>query len=150
MAIGDSDRYSSNILMPLIATMTMFEFINDEPETNTTRAEKKAPGKVRFDDRGNAIYQWNDLQLATDDKQGEQLRERALLNSTLSLVDDSPAPDAPVARNDKGLHVGYNPYESGQLGGKKSVTKKKHDIRELSKWIELQRRLGMQKDLLKR
>lgn len=70
----------------------------------------------------------------------EKLRERALLHPGLSLVEDTPAPDQPVARNDKGARLGYNPYESGQLTNKPR-TAKRPDMRELSKWIEMKRRM---------
>lgn len=122
----------------------MLELLDDTSDApQTTRS--KAPGRVRFDARGNAIYEWNDVQLELDGEQGEQLRERALLNPTLSLVDDTPAPQVSAVRNDKGLRVGYNPYQSGQLAGKKPLAKKP-DMRELSKWIETKRRLEAQKD----
>ncbi|MEQ1582326.1 MAG: hypothetical protein ABL964_17190 [Steroidobacteraceae bacterium] len=39
-----------------------------------------------------------------------------------------------------GLRTGYNPYDSGQLAGK--VARKPRDMRELSKWIELTKKLG--------
>lgn len=120
----------------------MFEFFDDESDSATPNRQT-APGQVRFDARGNAIYAWKDAQLELDDQRAAKLRERALLNPNLALVDDTPAPDQAVVHNDKGLRVGYNPYESGQLAGKPPIAKKR-DMRELSKWIEMKRRLDAQ------
>jgi hypothetical protein len=118
----------------------MFHFFDDNPDT-ATHDRPPAPGKVRFDERGNAIYDWGDDKLQQDGKQAEQLRERALIDPTLKLVEEDCDGNALDIRNDKGLMRGYNPYQSGQLGGKQTV--KKRDMRELSKWIEMQRRMGL-------
>lgn len=118
----------------------MFEFFDDQDE-HLQRNASSAPGKVRFDDRGNAIYAWNDRQLEQDNERAEKMREQALENPTLALIDDSPDLDSTSIRNAKGLRLGYNPYQSGQLGAKSAT--KKHNLRELSKWIEQQRRLGL-------
>ncbi len=120
----------------------MFEFI-DDPSDPPQAKTQQTPGQVRFDDRGNAIYAWRYRQLEMDGKQGEKLRERALLNPTLSLVDDRGASGTASIANPKGLRLGYNPYQSGQLAGQKPVAKK-CDIRELSKWIEMKRRMDTQ------
>jgi len=119
----------------------MFKFV-DKPSDNKTNTHHSAPGQIRFDDRGNAIYEWRDARLELDGKQGEKLRERALLNTNLSLVDEGPTADSTAIRNDKGLYTGYNPYNSGQLAGKAPA--RKRDMRELSKWIEMKRRLDAQ------
>ena len=78
-----------------------------------------------------------------DGKQAERLRERALLNPMLKLIDDNPAAMPTSMSNDKGLKLGYNPYQSGLLAGPKPVAKRP-DMRELSKWIEMKRRMGAQ------
>ena len=117
----------------------MFELFDDETATD---CDANAPGKVRFDDRGNAFYQWSEP-LAADNQQAETLRARALTNPTLALIDDSPDQGSTSIMNAKGLRLGYNPYQSGQLSGKSAT--RKHDIRELSKWIEQQRRMGLLK-----
>ncbi len=119
----------------------MFKFIDNDADTPLTKLPSHTPGKVSFDDRGNAIYEWAYEALSTDDQQAQALRERALLNPTLALIDDTP--EGHGVRNDKGLRLGYNPYESGQLAGKQVA--RKRDMRELSKWIEMKRRLDAQK-----
>jgi hypothetical protein len=103
------------------------------------KTQQQKPGHIAFDDRGNAVYEWNSDTLAQDGEQGERARNKALQHHGLSLVDDEPAKDAPIQQNPKGLRVGYNPYESGLLA--KKERKKKTDLRELSKWVDLKRKL---------
>ncbi|HEY5810169.1 MAG TPA: hypothetical protein VIT67_19505 [Povalibacter sp.] len=105
--------------------------------TNETAAKA---GKVGFDDRGNAQFEWSNDRLNEDGDLGERLRKKALSHPGLSLVDDEPPPNAPVRPNPKGLKLGYNPYESGMLT--KKAKKPKRDLRELSKWIEAKKKAG--------
>jgi hypothetical protein len=101
--------------------------------------EQEKPGEIAFDDRGNAIYAWTDDRLVEDSEDGERARERALAHPGLSLVDDEPPTNAPIRANPKGLRQGYNPYESGMLA--KKQFNKKRDLRELSKWLEMKRKI---------
>jgi hypothetical protein len=119
----------------------MFSFFDDD--SNSSDQQSAAPGQVQFDARGNATYAWRDDRLTENGAHAERLREKALRNAQLALVDDRPAVVATEMWNDRGLQVGYNPYESGLLAGKKPVAKKT-DIRELSKWIEMKRRMDVQ------
>jgi hypothetical protein len=109
------------------------------PRTSEQSQQQK-PGKVAFDERGNAVYEWNDESLTEDGEHGERARNKALQYHGLSLADDEPPKDAPIQQNPKGLRVGYNPYESGLLA--KKERKKKKDLRELSKWVDMKRRLA--------
>jgi hypothetical protein len=102
-----------------------------------------APGRIEHDPRGNPVYQWNDPSLAEDGERAERARNRALTYHGLAIVEDDPSPNAPIRHNPKGLRLGYNPYESGVLGNK--PRRKKKDLRELSKWIEMQRKLKNKK-----
>lgn len=102
--------------------------------------EPEQPGRIAFDDRGNAIYAWNEDQLSLDGEEGERARRKALDNPGLAMVDDEPVVNAPIQHNTRGLKLGYNPYESGLLG-EKEVTRKRTDLRELSKWLEMKKRL---------
>jgi hypothetical protein len=117
----------------------MFVFFDDEAKPTETKST--APGRVQFDARGNAIYAWRDDLLGQAGAKADSLRERALRNPELKLVDDAPIAGPSGICNDKGLQHGYNPYQSGLLAGNKP-TAKKTDMRELSKWIEMKRRLG--------
>ncbi len=121
----------------------MFKFFENDQDSSSSTNRSNTPGQVRFDDRGNAIYAWHDAKLEEDNQRAEKMRERALVHPGLSLVDDRPTAGRPSLYNDKGARIGYNPYESGQLVGKPKVAKKR-DMRELSKWIEMKRRLAKQ------
>jgi hypothetical protein len=104
-------------------------------------SKRGKPGDVGFDDLGNALYQWKDDRMMEEGDVADQRRQRALSVANLVLVDDEPPPDIKtITANKKGLRVGYNPYDSGQL--KKEAWKKPRDLRALSQWIEAQKRAG--------
>jgi hypothetical protein len=113
------------------------------PRTVEKSATQK-PGHIAFDDRGNAVYEWNNEALAQDGEESERARNKALQYHGLTLVEDDPAPNAPIQVNQKGLRLGYNPYESGLLPKKPRA--KKRDLRELSKWVDMKRRLQKKTD----
>lgn len=100
----------------------------------------ETPGKIAFDDRGNALFEWGNERLNEDGDIGERLRNAALHHPGLSVMDDDPPANAPIRNNPKGLRVGYNPYESGVLA--KKEWKPKRDLREFSKWIETRKKLN--------
>ena len=102
-------------------------------------APKDEPGRIEVDDRGNITWQWTDNELLADDTLGAAERIRALVDPRLK-VEETPEEIASV----KGLKTGYNPYQSGPLG--KREWKKKKNLRELSKWIELRKKLENKKD----
>ncbi len=93
---------------------------------------------VAFDELGNAVWQF-----APDQHTAREAPERSvrkLDHPSLSIVDNHPPASQTIRTNVKGLQTGYNPYDSGQLAGK--VARKRRDMRELSKWIELRKKLG--------
>jgi hypothetical protein len=103
------------------------------------------PGRLGIDDRGNVTWEWSDKgDLTADDTLGDAERVRALVDPRLQVADDADDPTSPVQSNPKGLKSGYNPYNSGALG--KQSWKKKKNLRELSKWIELRKTLAEKKD----
>lgn len=105
------------------------------PRVVTPRVEKPdQPGQIAFDDRGNAIYEWQEGALSEDGEVGERARKKALAHPGLAIVEDEGPANAPIRSNPKGLRNGYNPYESGLLARKGPP--KKRDLRELSKWME--------------
>jgi hypothetical protein len=109
------------------------------PRTVEKTQQQDKAGKVAFDARGDAVYEWSTDTLAEDSDAGERKRSEALDYHGLSLMDEEPPKNAPIQQNPKGLRVGYNPYESGMLA--KKGQKKKTDLRELSKWVDMKRKL---------
>ena len=91
------------------------------------------PGQIGFDDRGNAVYEW-DGSLADEGEAADRARNKALANPGLAIVEEEGPANAPIRSNPKGLRNGYNPYESGLLARKGKP--KRRDLRELSKWME--------------
>lgn len=108
------------------------------PALPTDPAVPPEPGRLAEDDRGNITWQWaNDDVLQADDTAGAIERLRALVDPQLDVIEDAGRTN-PVRDNPTGLHVGYNPYDSGSLG--KTARLKKLDLRELSKWVETKRK----------
>lgn len=98
--------------------------------TDTVSGREATSGQVRFDDRGNAVWQTN--------------RGKRLDHPGLALVDEDPAaPGAPIRDNIKGSRIGYNPYQSGMLKKKPEEKPRKKDLRALSQWIQTQKALGV-------
>jgi hypothetical protein len=98
-------------------------------------------GRVGEDDRGNMTWQWaeDDHDLLADDDVGKMQRVRALSEPGLEVADDPASPNAPVKANPDALKSGYNPYNSGTLG--KQEWKKKKNLKQLSEWIELKKKM---------
>ena len=112
---------------------------------STPVANPNDPGRLDIDDRGNVTWQWSDDDdLNADDTLGAAERIRALVDPSLDVAEDPDDPKSPVQSNPKGLKTGYNPYNSGALG--KQSWKKKKDLRQLSKWIELKKKMEDKKE----
>lgn len=103
------------------------------------------PGRLERDDRGNVTWQWSDDEnLNADDTLGAAERLRALVDPRLDVQEEQENPLSPAQSNTKGLKTGYNPYNSGALG--KQAWKKKKDLRRLSEWIELKKKMSDKKE----
>jgi len=102
-------------------------------------------GRLGLDDRGHVTWEWqDDGDLLADDTLGNAERVRALVDPRLAVKDEPDDPRNPAQGNTKGLKSGYNPYNSGALG--KQSWKKKKNLKELSKWIELRKKMAEKKD----
>jgi hypothetical protein len=111
-----------------------------------TPAQDADAGHLGVDDRGNVTWEWNQEEpdLVADDTLGAAERVRALVDPRLQVKDDDDDPLNPIQSNPKGLKSGYNPYNSGALG--KQSYKKKKNLKELSKWIELRKKMAAKKE----
>jgi hypothetical protein len=95
-------------------------------------------GRVRHDDRGNAIWEWA---IATG-KFGVETSAQGLKkldNPMLSLAEDAPTPLDVVQRNPLGTVKGYSPYDSGVLAKARTPAPRKKDLRKLSEWLKLKK-----------
>jgi hypothetical protein len=110
------------------------------PSADTARATfgvKEQSGRVQFDDRGNAIWEWA-VSTGAFGREVSTERLKKLENPGLSLADDAPTPFDKVKPNPQGVVKGYNPYDSGKLG-RTGPPPKKTDLRKLSDWLRLKK-----------
>jgi hypothetical protein len=118
--------------------------VDADPATATGTGPKDAtPGQLVRDDRGNISWEWSDHpELQTDDTLGNTARLSALAPKDLMIEDESndlAAPNNDQLPSSKKPLPGYNPYDRGEPT--KQSRKKKRDLREFSKWIELKKRM---------
>ena len=104
----------------------------------------KGTGRVKFDDRGNAVWEWS---LATGAFGGEVSTQRLqkLAHPALSIADDAPTPLDTVRPNPLGTKKGYDPYDSGKLGKRPEAPRKK-DLRRLGELLKLKKQAAGDKD----
>lgn len=96
-----------------------------------TPADSAPTGHVKRDDRGNAVWEWT---TGDDDPVAATMNRPGLV-----LADQPPAPDAPATPDPVAAKKGYNPYGSGLIDRKDPP--RKRNLRELSKWIELRKKI---------
>jgi hypothetical protein len=116
-----------------------------DPEAGVKgKPDTKRTGRVQFDDRGNAVWEWS---VATGEFGREVSHERMqrLEHPALSLADDAPTPFDTVRANPLGTKKGYDPYDSGKLGKKPGPPRKK-DLRRLGEFLKLKKQAESNKD----
>lgn len=97
--------------------------------TDAVSGREATSGKVKFDERGNAVW--------------EAGRGNRLDHPGLAIVEDEANASGKVTKiNAKGGRIGYDPYESGMLKKKEEAKPRKKDLRALSNWIQMQKGLG--------
>jgi hypothetical protein len=117
----------------------------DAPTTQTGGVTRNNSGRVKFDDRGNAVWEWAVAtgSFATDVSTS---RLKKLENHTLSLADDTPPPTNDIVKpNPKGVVQGYSPYDSGLLAKTAQAPAKKKDLRRLGEFIKLREQANRNK-----
>jgi hypothetical protein len=114
-----------------------------EPSSKKDVGGEKSTGRVKFDERGNAVWEWQVTTGAFGMEVSTQ-RLQKLENPALSIADDSPTPFETVRANPLGTKKGYDPYDSGRLGKKPPPAKK--DLRRLSEWLKLKKQAEGNKD----
>ncbi len=97
-------------------------------------SDDETSGRVKRDDRGNAIWEWKD----------EETINQRLYHPGLEIAPEEPmGPAGPVARpNREGAKSGYDPYGSGMIDKDAKPKPRKRDLRALSEWIALKKARG--------
>ena len=101
-------------------------------------------GRVQFDDRGNAVWEWS-IATGAFGREVSTARLRSLEHPALSIADDAPTPSETVRANPLGTKKGYNPYDSGKLG-KPAAPPRKKDLRRLSEFFKLKKQAAGNKN----
>jgi hypothetical protein len=114
-----------------------------EPPLKNDAGGEKSTGRVRFDERGNAVWEWQVTTGAFGLEVSTQ-RLQKLEHPALSIADDAPTPFETVRSNPLGTKKGYDPYDSGRLGKKPPPAKK--DLRKLSEWLKIKKQIEAPKD----
>jgi hypothetical protein len=115
----------------------------DGAASESVQVTRNNSGRVIFDERGNAVWQWAvpSGEVGGDDATA---RLRKLDNITLALADDAP-PASAIVPNPKGVVQGYSPYDSGLLEKKKGAARKATDLRRLGEFFKLRRQVSANK-----
>ena len=108
-----------------------------------TKSDAKSTGRVRFDAKGNAVWEWA-VATGAFTREISTQRLQKLEHPALSLADDAPTPLDTVRPNPLGAKKGYDPYDSGKLGKRAPPVKK--DLRKLSEFLKLKKQAANNKD----
>ena len=116
-----------------------------EPAAPSSKNETgdKSTGRVKFDERGNAVWEWQ-VETGAFGVEVSTQRLQKLEHPALSIADDAPTPFETVRSNPLGTKKGYDPYDSGRLGKKPPPAKK--DLRRLSESLKLKKQAESNKD----
>jgi hypothetical protein len=114
-----------------------------EPSSKKDSGGEKSTGRVKFDERGNAVWEWQ-VETGAFGMEVSTQRLQKLENPALSIADDAPTPLDTVRPNPLGTKKGYDPYDSGRLGKKPPPAKR--DLRKLSEWLKLKKLAEGNKD----
>ena len=107
------------------------------------RVGQNTSGRVKFDDRGNAIWEWAGNP-GVSPTEGSSARLKKLDNPTLSIADDAPSLLDSAKLTIKDAVKGYSPYDSGLLVKDRAGGPKK-DLRRLGEWMKLRRQASSKK-----
>ena len=108
------------------------------------QTDAKGTDRVKFDDRGNAVWEWS-VATGAFGREVSTARLQKLEHPALSIADDAPTPLDTVRPNPLGTKKGYDPYDSGKLGKRPEAPRKK-DLRRLGEFLKLKKQAATNKD----
>jgi hypothetical protein len=114
-----------------------------KPSAHDARTQPDCTGRVKFDDRGNAIWEWS-VATGAFGKEVTTARIEKLEHPALSIAEEAPISSETVKANPLGTKKGYDPYDSGKLA--KSGAPRKKDLRKLSEWLKLRKQAKSNKE----
>jgi hypothetical protein len=109
-------------------------------------------GRVSRDARGNAVWEWS-TSTGSFAREVNSQRLKRLEHPGLAIAEDekpgtatatATATISPAQINKKASRLGYDPYQSEVIA--KNVKPKKKDLRELSKWIQMKKKIDDKAD----
>lgn len=112
------------------------------PETD--KPEEQKSGRVTFDSRGNAVWEWS-MSTGNFGRNVDTKRLKKLEASDLKLVEDPTSKEkAFTLKPAKQPGGGFDPYNSSGASfvPTNKPTPKPKDLRRLSEWIQQQKSLG--------
>jgi hypothetical protein len=109
----------------------------DKSAMNEDKEPENMSGRVKFDDRGNAVWEWAMATGAFGRDVSPTAQLHKIEHPGLSIADDAPPPADTVRANPLGMKKGYDPYDSGKLAKERRGGKK--DLRKLSEWLKLKK-----------
>jgi len=116
----------------------------EEPSVPDPNRAPKNTGRVQFDSRGNAVWEWA-IDPGAFDREVSTERLRRLEHPALSIAEDAPTPFDVVRPNPLGTKKGYDPYDSGRLA-KTAAASRKKDLRRLSEFMKLKKQAASNKE----
>src|ERR1700723_3669933 len=116
----------------------------EKPSAPEKRVTSNTTGRVQFDDRGNAVWEWS-LATGAFGREVSTARLQKLEHPALSIADDAPTPLDTVRPTPLGTKKGYDPYDSGKLGKPPEAPRKK-DLRRLGEFLKLKKQAATNKD----
>jgi hypothetical protein len=124
------------------------------PEKDSARPEQGKSGRVAFDERGNAVWEWS-MSTGIFGRNVDTRRLKKLEANDLKIADD-PAPASPAAAHrvaqPRPPGAGFDPYNSSGSGlarggpARLKAPPKAKDLKRLSEWIQLQKSIGKKTD----
>jgi hypothetical protein len=117
---------------------------DDKTGAQSGQKDDKGTGRVKFDDRGNAVWEWS-VSTGAFGREVSTERLQRLEHPSLSIADDGPTPGDVVRPNPLGTKKGYDPYDSGKLGKPPEAPRKK-DLRRLGEFLKLKKQAASNKN----